>query len=169
MIKIASCGLAVLLVLLSAASARVRGAVDEPMPNRLRQAVKLPRINVQFGFGFIDSQDWVGDPHISDPKAELERLKGRLKNEQKDAKIRLEMTRVAGQLSDDAEKQPYRAAAIEAWRKWAAAAPGDLAVQTGLASALFVAKEYEEAERVLRKVTVSKDAPVDAWYELATV
>ncbi len=170
MILLPSRRLALWLMLGSAALGPVlRAAVDEPVAIRLRQAVKLPMMNVKFNFGFTDSQDWAGDPEVSDPKAELERLKGRLKNELKDAEVRLEMARVAGQLPDDAEKQPYRTAAVEAWRKWATAAPGDRAVQTGLASALRVAKEYEEAERILRQVTASADAPWTAWYELTTV
>jgi len=147
----------------------LQAAVDEPVAIRLRQAVQLPMMNLKFDFGFTDSQDWAGEPDVPDPKAELERLKRRLKNELKDAEVRLEMARVAGQLPDAAEKTAYRTAAVDAWRKWAATAPEDLAVQTGLASALRVAKDFEEAERILRKVIANANAPWTAWYELTTV
>ncbi len=159
----------VLSLLLVSTVGPLRAAVDEPVVKKLREAVQLPRMNMQFKFGFTDSQDWVSDPDLPDPKAELARLRGRLNNELKDAEIWLEMSRVAGQLDDPAEKGRLRMAAVGAWRKWVAAAPDDRAAQIGLGAALRLAQEFDESERILRKITSGPDAPWEAWYELATV
>ena len=162
-------GLLALLFWVTPADVSLHAAVDEPLVNKLRQAVRLPRMNMQFKFGFTDSQDWVSESDFPDPQAELDRLRGRLKNELTDAEVRLEMARVATQPGDNPDAEKLRKAAVESWRKWAAVAPGDRTVQTGLASALRLAKEYEEAERILRKITSEPDARWEAWYELTTV
>lgn len=147
----------------------LQAAAGETVLTRLRQAVELPRMNLEFSFGFSDAQDWMSDPEVSDPEAELKRLQGRLKNELKDAEIHLEMARIAALLGDPAERQRYQKVAVEAWRKWATASPEDPTVQIGLAAALRVNRELEEAERIVRKITAGPDASADGWHELASV
>ena len=159
-------GLLATLCLLGSAA---RGAVDEPIVERIRKAVRLPSINISFNLGGTTSFEWLDQPSLADPKAEIARLRGLLKHEPKDAEILTEIRRATAQLDDPKAFEAAAKASVDAWRQWATAVPDDRKVQVGFAKALRAAGDTAEAERVLRRVVAAGDPTWDALHELASL
>ncbi len=146
-----------------------RGAVDEPIAHRIRKAVRLPRVNISFNIGGTTTFEWLDRPAVADPKAEIARLRGLLKNEPKDAEILADISRVSIQLDDSKAFEAAAKASVAAWRRWATAVPDDRKVQLGFAKALRAAGDAAEAERVLRRVVAAGDPPWETRRELASL
>ena len=163
-------GWVVLLVMVGVfyACPGIIAAATEGPPARIRKAVRLPTITVSFQFGFENSQDWLSEPEVADPAAEIVRLRSQLKGDLRDAVILAEIARATVQLGDGAARAAAGKESVAAWRKWAAAAPEDRTVGVGLAKALRLQLEYEEAETVLRKAIQGAEPSWELQYELAT-
>ena len=157
------------LWLLLCASLGLLGAANESPAERIRKAVRLPMVNLGVKFGFENSQDWLSEPEVADPAAEIVRLRAQLKQDLQDAVILSAIARATSQLDDDDATKAAGSAALAAWRKWAEAAPNDPKVCLGLAKELRSRLEYKEAEALLRKPSQGAAPSWEIQYELATV
>lgn len=143
-----------------AAAGAVQAAVGDSAAAKLRAAIRLPEVSLDFRFGFTQVQEWHGDDDVPDPDAEVASLRMKLTGRPTDAVLLLRIAQLTGMTGDDARRKAAYMAALEATRAWVASAPGEAAAQRTLAALLAKDGKYDEAERMLKALTGddSKDA-----------
>ena len=141
-------------------------APDVPFEaTQMRKALELPRSETQFGFNAEYSPvtgtvwRWQFDPQ-PDPKAEVARLTGTLKNNDADAATWLQIGYFRNEAKDTAGSQEAYKRAEQGFRAQVAQRPQDAAPLQGLGVALSQLDQPAEAEKTLRAAV--KLAPNDA-------
>jgi tetratricopeptide (TPR) repeat protein len=163
-LRLALCCLFVLV-----ASRSARGAANEQMATRLRQAVRLVPVNLQMGFRFdftgaLDMQD-----ELRPPAEEIARVRQELTGEPSDAPKQLRLARLYSNLGDTNSAKASVDKALELARRRVALQPDDGLALAILGEALSRADKDDEAEAALREATRKSPSRWETWVRLGTM
>lgn len=136
-----------------AAAGAVQAAVGDSAAAKLRAAIRLPEVSVEYRFGLSDVREWHGDDDIPDPESEAGRLRTRLTGSPSDAPLLHRIAQVMAMSGDQARKVEAYRIATESARAWMAAAPSEAGAQRTLAACLVDSGASDEAEQLLKPLT----------------
>jgi len=126
----------------------LRAATPGEIESRLREAIRMPQVNLQLNFGFTSRQGLEAWDPMIDPAAEISRLEQAMVQSEADAERWLKISRLRGELQDEAGAQAANDRGLALLRERLKAKPDDARAMSALGDALPT--DEAEAERLLR-------------------
>lgn len=126
----------------------LRAATPGEIESRLREAIRMPMVNLELNFGFNSRQGLEAWDPVIDPAAEIARLEKAMVQSDADAERWLKIARLRGELNDEAGARAAHDRGMALLRERLKARPDDARAMAALGEALPT--DEAEAERLLR-------------------
>ncbi|MEW6306956.1 MAG: tetratricopeptide repeat protein [Verrucomicrobiota bacterium] len=146
--------------------AGAQAATPQRGRDSLRQLLRLPSINTQFGFNFQQSRGFVFETGERDAAREVRELEQALANEPPNPERLFQLGRLQEQAGNHVSARNAYAKAVQLARKQIESRPEDALLLVALGQSLAEMSEHVEAESVLRRATRLAPREARAWLAL---